>query len=186
MSSRGCRPSRPGPRCGLLRGDELKVDRLMLTLTKASAGCAAAAALPPRAVGHRKQMPEDLEFVALGQFDQIGNGLRDEGHGLIRAALPIGLLRSRSAIPARSAALPAAPSLAQKNDIQCGIICPTNTRFMSATLGRISQLFRYKVVPPWGSINICRFVRAGILFSCKFNAPPFICSRLVAGFCIPI
>src|SRR5260370_23023942 len=71
---------------------------------------------------HGKQIPEDLELVALGQCDQIGNGLGDEGHGLIRAALPNGLLRARSAIPARSAALPAAPSLAQKNYIQCRII----------------------------------------------------------------
>jgi hypothetical protein len=63
---------------------------------------------------HGKQIPEDLELVALGQFAQIGNGLGDEGHGLIRAALPIGLLCARSAIPARSCALPAAPSLAQK------------------------------------------------------------------------
>ena len=63
---------------------------------------------------HGEQMPEDFELVALGQFDQIGNSLRDEGHGLVRAALPIGVFCSRSAIPARSCALPAAPSLTQK------------------------------------------------------------------------
>jgi len=96
---------------------------------------------------HSEQMPEDLELVSLGQFSQIGNGLRDEGRGLIRAALPIGVFSLRSTIPARSCALPAAPSLAQKNDFQCRIICPRNTRFMSATLGRISQLFRYKSYP---------------------------------------
>jgi hypothetical protein len=30
---------------------------------------------------------------------------------------------------------------------------------MAATLGRISQHFRYKVVSPRGPINICRFDR---------------------------
>ena len=49
---------------------------------------------------HREQVAEDLELVAFGQSAQFGNGLRDEGHSLIRAALPIGHLCSRSAIPA--------------------------------------------------------------------------------------
>ena len=36
---------------------------------------------------HAEQMIEDLEPVALGEFGEFGNGLRDEGHGLVRAAL---------------------------------------------------------------------------------------------------
>ena len=36
---------------------------------------------------HAEQMIEDLEPVALGEFGQFGNGLRDEGHGLVGAAL---------------------------------------------------------------------------------------------------
>ena len=36
---------------------------------------------------HAEQMAEHLEPVALRQLDQFGNGLRDEGHGLVRAAL---------------------------------------------------------------------------------------------------
>ena len=108
---------------------------------------------------HSEQMPEDLELVSLGQFSQIGNGLRDEGRGLIRAALPIGVFSLRSTIPARSCALPAAPSLAQKNNIQSRTISSSNTPFAIATLGRISQLFRYKVVSDSPPINICRFDR---------------------------
>ena len=108
---------------------------------------------------HPEQMAEDLELVAPGQFAQIGNGLRDEGHGLVRAALPIGLICIRSAISARSCALPAAPSLAQKNNIQSRTISSSNTPFAIATLGRISQLFRYKVVSDSPPINICRFDR---------------------------
>ena len=49
---------------------------------------------------HAEQMAEDLEPVALGEFGQFGNGLRDEGHGLVRAALPNRLIRWRSPIPA--------------------------------------------------------------------------------------
>jgi hypothetical protein len=108
---------------------------------------------------HPEQMAEDLELVAPGQFAQIGNGLRDEGHGLVRAALPIGLICIRSAISARSCALPAAPSLAQKNNIQSRTISSSNTPFAIATLGRISQLFRYKVASRSPPINICRFDR---------------------------
>jgi hypothetical protein len=35
---------------------------------------------------------EDIEPMSPGQFGQFGHGLRDEGHGLVRAALPIWLL----------------------------------------------------------------------------------------------
>ena len=36
---------------------------------------------------HAKQVAEHLEPVPLRQLDQFGNGLRNEGHGLVRAAL---------------------------------------------------------------------------------------------------
>ena len=36
---------------------------------------------------HAEQMAEHLQPVALRQLDQFGNGLRNEGHGLIGAAL---------------------------------------------------------------------------------------------------
>ena len=45
---------------------------------------------------HAEQMAEDLEPMALGEFGQFGNGLRDEGHGLVRAALPNRFIRWRS------------------------------------------------------------------------------------------
>ena len=62
---------------------------------------------------HAEQMIKDLEPVALGEFGEFGNGLRDEGHGLVRAALSNRFIRQRLPIPARSCALPAAPCLAQ-------------------------------------------------------------------------
>jgi hypothetical protein len=49
---------------------------------------------------HSEQMAEDLEPVALGKFGQFGNGLGDEGHGLVGAALLTGLIRLISPIPA--------------------------------------------------------------------------------------
>ena len=67
---------------------------------------------------HVEQVTEDLEFVAPGEPGQFGNGFRDEGHGLVRAALPTLFIGWRSPIPARSLALPAAPCLAQKICIQ--------------------------------------------------------------------
>jgi hypothetical protein len=67
---------------------------------------------------HPEQVAQDLQPVAPGQFAQIGNSLRDEGHGLVRAALPTLFIGWRSPIPARSLALPAAPCLAQKICIQ--------------------------------------------------------------------
>ena len=42
---------------------------------------------------HPEQMAEDLEPVAFGEFGQFGNGLRDEGHGLVGAALLTCLIR---------------------------------------------------------------------------------------------
>ena len=36
---------------------------------------------------HAEQVTEHLEPMALRQLDQFGNGLRNEGHGLVGAAL---------------------------------------------------------------------------------------------------
>ena len=49
---------------------------------------------------HAKQVAEEFQPMAFGEFAQIGNGLRDEGHSLVRAALPNGFYRGRSPIPA--------------------------------------------------------------------------------------
>ena len=91
-------------------------------------------------LGHAEQMAEDFELVATGEFDQFSNSFRDEGHGLVRAALAISIIRYRSPIPARSFALPAAPCLAQIICIQSHTVSPRNNPFLNATLGRISQL----------------------------------------------
>ena len=108
---------------------------------------------------HAEKMAEDLELVAAGELDQFSNGFRDEGHGLVGAALSISIIRYRSPIPARSFALPAAPCLAQIICIQSNIVSPRNNPFSNATLGRISQLFRYKVLTGSAPFNICRFDR---------------------------
>jgi hypothetical protein len=49
---------------------------------------------------HAKQVAEKFQPVAVGKFAEIGNGLRDEGHSLVWAALPNGFYRGRSPIPA--------------------------------------------------------------------------------------
>jgi hypothetical protein len=112
---------------------------------------------------HRQQIVEHAELVAPGELGQFGNGLPDEGRGLIRAALPIRflnwLLVPGSPIPARSCALPAVPNPAQKTCIQIYVISSRSTPIRTATLGRISQLFRYKVVTSRTLFNICRFDR---------------------------
>jgi hypothetical protein len=36
---------------------------------------------------------EDLKPVVLRQLDQFGDGFGDEGHGLVRTALPVALIR---------------------------------------------------------------------------------------------
>jgi hypothetical protein len=36
---------------------------------------------------HAEQMNEHLQPMAFRQFDEFGNGFRDEGHSLVRAAL---------------------------------------------------------------------------------------------------
>jgi len=104
-------------------------------------------------------IPRNVEAMTAGQLDQFGDGLRDEGHGLIRAALLPLLVGLRSPNPHRSFTLSAAPHLGQKSCIQIHVIWSKNTLFENATLGRSSQLFRYKVVPLTHSFNICRFDR---------------------------
>ena len=42
---------------------------------------------------HAEQVAEDLKAMVLCKLDQFGNGFRDEGHGLVRAALPVAFIR---------------------------------------------------------------------------------------------
>ena len=85
------RPSRR-PRCGLL----WVTDRCSRQLALA-AGPEVLFGLQLR---HAKQVTENHKPVTLGQLDQFDNGLRDEGHGLVRAALPNRFIRWQSPIPA--------------------------------------------------------------------------------------
>ena len=39
------------------------------------------------------QVAEDLKPMDLCQLGQFGHGFRDEGHGLVRAALPVAFIR---------------------------------------------------------------------------------------------
>src|SRR3954447_21909216 len=88
---------------------------------------------------HAEQMAQHLQPVALRQLDQFSNGLRDEGHGLVRAALLTSFSNSflgwRCPTLARSFLLPAASNLAQKTCIQSNRILPRNNPFRGATLG---------------------------------------------------
>jgi hypothetical protein len=109
---------------------------------------------------HPQEVAENVEPMTTGQLDQFGNGFRNEGDGLIRAALlPLWLIGLRPPISDRSLSLSAAPHLGQKSCIQIHLIWIENTLFESATLGRISQLYRYKVVHLTHPFNICRFDR---------------------------
>jgi hypothetical protein len=83
---------------------------------------AALGQLPPAArpqllvgfqAGHREQMVQDLELVALGEFGEFGRVGCDQDQGVIRAALPSHVVARRSS-PAGRLALPAAPCAAQK------------------------------------------------------------------------
>jgi hypothetical protein len=68
---------------------------------------------------HAEQMAEHLEPMALRQLDQFGNGLGNEGHGLVRAAFLTSFMIFgwRFRFLARSLPLPAASSFAQKTCI---------------------------------------------------------------------
>ena len=58
---------------------------------------------------HRQEMAEHVEAMTTGQFDQFRNSLRNEGYGLVRAALlPPWLIGLQSPISDRSLALSAA------------------------------------------------------------------------------
>jgi hypothetical protein len=63
---------------------------------------------------HAEQVTEYLQPMALRQLDQFGDGLGNESHGLVRAALSSSFFGWRFRFFARSLALPAARSLAQK------------------------------------------------------------------------
>jgi len=66
---------------------------------------------------HAQQMSEHFEPMALRQLDQFGNGLGNEGHGLVGAALLASFCSFygwRFRCFARSLPLPAARTLAQK------------------------------------------------------------------------
>ena len=79
---------------------------------------------------HAEQMAEHLQPMALRQLDQFGNGLRDKGNGLVGAALLASFIGSL--IGWRF------PTLTRHK------VLPRNNPFDGATLGRISQLDRYK------------------------------------------
>ena len=90
-------------------------------------------------------MAEHVEAMTTGQFDQFRNSLRNEGYGLVRAALlPPWLIGLRPPISDRSLALSAAQHLGQKSRIQIYLIWIGNTLFGLATLGRISRLLEIK------------------------------------------
>jgi hypothetical protein len=112
---------------------------------------------------HRQQMVEQVEPVAPGELGEFGNGLPDEGRGLIRAALPIRfpswLPIPGFPIPARSSALPAVSNPAQKTCIRIYSVRPKNTPIPATTLGRISQLIGYRIATLERLFNICRFDR---------------------------
>jgi hypothetical protein len=63
---------------------------------------------------HIQQPDQHAELVASRQLRQFGCHLRNEGGGLIRAAIALGIIDSRTAIPARGCALSPAPCLGQK------------------------------------------------------------------------
>jgi hypothetical protein len=98
---------------------------------------------------HAEQMAQHLQPVALRQLDQFGDGLRDEGHGLVRAALLTSFSDSflgwRRPTLARSLLLPAASCLTQKTCIQSNRILSRNNPFRGATLGSNTYLCGYKV-----------------------------------------
>jgi len=63
---------------------------------------------------HAKQEAEQAEPVATRQPGEVGDHLRNKGRGLVRTAIPVRLVGSRTPIPARGCARPPAPNLAQK------------------------------------------------------------------------
>ena len=63
--------------------------------------------------GHREQIVEDFELVALGEFGELGRGCCDQDQGVIRTALPTWLVALRSPSTGRLGLAPA-PCAAQK------------------------------------------------------------------------
>lgn len=63
---------------------------------------------------HIEQPNQHAELVASRHLRQFGCYFRNEGGGLIRAAIALRIIGSRTAIPARGCALSPAPCLGQK------------------------------------------------------------------------
>jgi hypothetical protein len=63
---------------------------------------------------HRKQEAEHVEPVAPRQPGQLGGNIGNEGRGLIRTAVPCGIMVARTPIPALIRACAPAPCLGQK------------------------------------------------------------------------
>jgi hypothetical protein len=70
---------------------------------------------------------------------QLGDGFRNECRGLVRPAIPHGIIGSRTPIPALGCAGPPAPCLSQKSYTQPRILLK-DTLFESATTERNLQL----------------------------------------------
>src|SRR5262245_5932485 len=91
---------------------------------------------------HAQEMAQNLQPVAFREFHQFGNSLRNEGHGLVGAALLAGFIQLRSLLPTGSGALPTASRPSQKF-LPKASFWIKNRAFPAATLGRILQLPRY-------------------------------------------
>ena len=94
---------------------------------------------------HLEQRGEHVELVAPRYPREVGDGLCNEGRGLVRSALSGRIIGSRTLIAARGWPRSPARFFAQNS---CSKIHPVAyflkaTIFESATLGRISQLSRY-------------------------------------------
>jgi len=159
-AQRGARGRRERARNGLtVRGATAR-------FRKACACSGASAALRPRAAPSR-EVAEDLEPVASGEPGQFDNALRDEGHSLIRADLPSGSSGCNRRSRPEAARFRPPPDLVKKPTSKFAY-CDKNRPFPTATLGRISCLFRYKVVPSNPTINICRFDRGRLTTHVRF------------------
>ena len=88
-------------------------------------------------------MAENIQPMAPRQFGQFGNGLRNEGHGLVGRPS----LSSVAPEPCLKRDASAGPQPWSITCIQILPISVKTTLFNGATLGGISQLLRYKVVP---------------------------------------
>jgi len=86
---------------------------------------------------HPKQEAEHVELVASRQPGQLGNGLGNDGRGLVRASLACWFIAPP---PALMRARPPATAFGQTSHIQCRELS-SDTPFKCATLGGKSQTF---------------------------------------------